>query len=114
MFRPPLVHGPDKVTVHPPPLPGQSETKFVFAPWTSPDVRLSWVEGAQLPSLAHGLTQKMTENARKIRLNSCLLISHRTERFFIGIIIFLAPKNICIDINIVTLTALKLKLWHKT
>ena len=27
--------------------------------------------GAQLPYLVHGITQKMTENARKIRLNSC-------------------------------------------
>ena len=37
-----------------------------------------------------------------------------TETFFIGIIKFLTPKNICIDINFVTLTALELKLWHKT
>ena len=59
-------------------------------------------------------TKKMTENARKIRLNSRLLISHKTETFFIGIIEFLAPKNICIDSNFVTLTALELKLWHKT
>ena len=56
----------------------------------------------------------MTENARKIRLNSCLLISHKTKTFFIGIIEFLAPENICIDSNFVTLTALELKLWHKT
>ena len=25
-----LVHGPDRVTVHPPPPPGQSETKFLL------------------------------------------------------------------------------------
>ena len=35
-----IVHGPDRVTVHPPPPPpGQSETKFFFAPWTSPDIK---------------------------------------------------------------------------
>ena len=51
-----------------------SKTKLV--------IRLSWVGGAQSPYLAHGLTQKMTENARKIRLNSCLLIFHKTEIFF--------------------------------
>ena len=55
----------------------------------------------------------MTENARKIRLNSCLLILHKTETFFISIIEFLAPKNIYIDTNCVTLTALELNLWHK-
>ena len=38
----------------------------------------------------------------------------RSETFFIGIIEFLAPKNICIDTNFVTQTALELKLWHKT
>ena len=59
-------------------------------------------------------TKKMTENARKIRLNSCLIIFHKTETFFIGIIEFFAPKNICMDTNFVTLTALELKLWHKT
>ena len=77
-------------------------------------LRLSWVEAAQEPYLAHGLTQKMTGNARKILLNSCLLIFHKTEAFFIGIIEILAPKNIYIDINSVTLTALESKLWHKT
>ena len=56
----------------------------------------------------------MTENAQKIRLNSCFEIFHRTETFFIGIIEFLTPKNICIDTNCVTLTAAELKLWHKT
>ena len=35
-------------------------------------LRLTWVEGAQKSSVTQGLTQKMTENARKIRLNSCL------------------------------------------
>ena len=64
--------------------------------------------------MAHGLTQQMTENARKIRLNSCLLIFHKTETFLNGIIEFLAPKNICIDTNFVTLTALELKLLPKT
>ena len=56
----------------------------------------------------------MTDNAGKIRLNSCLYIFHKTETFFIGIIEFLTPKNICIDTNFVTLTALELKLWLKT
>ena len=51
---------------------------------------------------------KNDRNARKIRLNSCLLTLHKTEIFFICIIEFLAPKNSCIDINIVTLTALEL------
>ena len=55
----------------------------------------------------------MTKNARKIRWNSCLLIFHETETFFIGKIGFLTPKNIYIDTNFVTLTALELKLWHK-
>ena len=55
----------------------------------------------------------MTKNARKIRWNSCLLIFHKTETFFIGKIGFLTPKNIYIDTNFVTLTALELKLWHK-
>ena len=59
-------------------------------------------------------TNKMTENAQKVRLNSCLLIFHKTETFFIGIIELLTPKIICIDTNFVALTALELKLWHKT
>ena len=51
----------------------------------------------------------MTENTRKIRLFNRLLIIFRTEIFFIAIIEFLAPKNLCIDTNCVTLTALELK-----
>ena len=39
---------------------------------------------------------------------------YKTEIFFIAIIEFLDPKNICIGTNFVTLTALELKLWHKT
>ena len=40
--------------------------------------------------------------------------STRRKTFFIGTIEILAPKNICIDTKCVTLTALELKLWHKT
>ena len=36
---------------------------------------------------------KNDRKARKIRLNSCLLIFNKTETFFIGIIKFLAPKT---------------------
>ena len=53
---------------------------------------------------------KMTKKARKIRLISCLLIFHITEKISIGIFEFLTPKNICLDTNCVTLTALELKL----
>ena len=56
----------------------------------------------------------MTENTRKVRLFNCLLIIYKREIFFIAIIETLAPKNICIDTNFVTVIALELKLWHKT
>ena len=57
---------------------------------------------------------KMTGNTRKIRLFTCLWIIYMTEICFIGTIGLFIPKNICIDTKFVTLTALELKLWHKT
>ena len=34
-----LVHGPDRVTVHPPPPDQDSLRPSFFAPWTSPDIK---------------------------------------------------------------------------
>ena len=65
-------------------------------------------------TVTHSDPWTSTKNDRKIRSNSCLDIFHKTETFFIGIIKLLAPKNICINTNFVTQTALELKLWHKT
>ena len=58
-----------------------------------------------------------TKNDRKCTKNTfekLFIIFPQNRNIFIGIIEFPAPKNICIHTNFVILTALELKLWHKT